>query len=182
LSPRAQPGTRRLFLAIWIPPELRRALLQEVARRLPVGTGRRVAATDLHLTLLFLGAVVPGRLPALMAACRRLRAPAFELRLTQTCCWGEGRLWVAETGPSPALLALQQRLRASIMRLGFALESRPYRPHVTLARELPRALCASLAAPLPALRARIGSYCLAESMVPVGGRRYRILTRWRLHG
>jgi 2'-5' RNA ligase len=182
LNARGQFGRRRLFLAIWIPPALRRALLQEVTRRLPAGAGRRVAGADLHLTLLFLGPVASGRLQALVAACRRLRAPSFELRLTQTSCWGEGRLWVVEAEPVPALLELQRRLRASIARLGIALESRPYRPHVTLARDLPRTSGVTLAARQPALRGRIGSYCLAESMAPVSGRRYRILVRWPLRG
>jgi len=99
-----------------------------------------VAADNLHLTLVFLGATGEDRLPGLRAAL----APAFAGR-------GPLRLEVAGGGTfppgrpariacvglrgGPELLALQRRVAAAACGcLGLEPERRPFHPHVTLAR------------------------------------------------
>ena len=48
-------------------------------------------------------------------------------------------LWIGLGGDVPALLALQSRLAARLLReAGFALEDRPFSPHITLARRRER--------------------------------------------
>jgi 2'-5' RNA ligase len=93
----------------------------------------------LHLTLAFLGDVAVEQLPVLEAIGQSLRADA-PLVVT----FGRLELW-----PRPQLLCLvgdtPEPLRGLVKALnrglaaeGFAIERRPYRPHLTLARHARR--------------------------------------------
>ena len=74
----------------------------------------------------------------------------------------------------PALIALQRALVAALAQSGFATETRPFAPHVTLARH-----CARAHEPLalaPALAWPVDAFALWAS----GGGRYEELGRWPL--
>ncbi len=127
-------GTRRLFLAVDLPLPLARRL----AEATPTARGvRRVPQQSIHLTLHFLGDVAEATIPALVAALNRVQAAPFALQLA-----GRGRfpargparvLWVG-LAPSPALESLQAACGRAIASAGLPLESRPFTPHITLAR------------------------------------------------
>ena len=72
------------------------------------------------------------------------------------------------------LLALQQRLGAALRALGLPTETRPYRPHVTLARKAAGAALRCEPAPL---RWRVRSHALVESR-PGGRGGYIVLRRY----
>ena len=77
----------------------------------------------------------------------------------------------------PALLDAACALRDALAEAGFALETRPFRPHVTLARRcvqpLPRARCAPI-------RWRVDRLCLIGSELRPEGPVYRELAAWPL--
>ncbi len=131
----------RLFIGLEISEPARRELrrrLEGLRDRLP--RARWVDLDNLHLTLLFLGETEESDVPALAAALREafVRHPPLDLRLSGGGTFPPGRparvAWVGVEAPEE-LMALQQDVnRAAVATLNFAPESRPYHPHVTLAR------------------------------------------------
>lgn len=131
----------RLFFAIEISPDVRSAIaeLQEALRpRLP--SARWVAPANLHLTLRFLGECEPGAvedLDAGLAASVRELDP-FTLRFRGCGVFPNTSrarvLWIGVHVPDDGLLRLQSTVEDEVRALGFAPETRPFRPHLTIAR------------------------------------------------
>jgi 2'-5' RNA ligase len=130
---------------------------------------RRTAREKMHLTLHFLGNVPAARLPDLRGGLQA-EWSGCELALDSGTVW-PGGIAVMEALHVPAPLArLHGELAGELLELGLPLDTRPYRPHVTLARK------AAGARP-PAfepLRWRAGpGYALVRSVG--GGRGYETL-------
>lgn len=125
---------RRLFFAFWPDEPLRHALELARSRLFPL-SGRPVAAAGLHVTAAFLGAVSEARLADLMNLCGPV--PPLTITLDRLEHWPKPRVLVAATTHlSDDLRRLVDGLWQRLDRLGFAREPRPYRPHVTLARDV----------------------------------------------
>lgn len=132
----------RAFVAL-IPPA---AVLAELATALrPVQTShpglRWTPAGQWHLTLAFLGeidgdALDEGVLPDLTARLTRAahRHPPQELALRGAGRFGDRVLWTRVRGD---LRALAASVGAAARRCHIAVEDRPYRAHLTLARARP---------------------------------------------
>lgn len=139
----------RLFVAVDIDPTVRAAVgavTRRLAREFESSTGRRpgtdvtwVKPENMHLTLHFLGEVDQDRAAGLQ---RTLEAPfampAFCLDFDGVGLFppsGPPRVvWLGITRGADRLVALHAEVGARLAGLGFALESRPYQPHLTLAR------------------------------------------------
>lgn len=151
---------------------------------------RRTPMANWHLTLAFLGATDEAQLPALVA-------------LGERACAGHaarsGRLdrlgWLPNAH-RPALLAalaadavpfapLHQTVKQGARELGFAIESRPLLPHVTLARGIKGRAAAALPA-VTALQSDIelpiAELVLYRSEYSPKGQLYRPLWRAALTG
>ena len=134
----------RLFVALRLPAGVREPLAEKAARlraRLP--PARWVPAANLHLTLKFLGETEPdlaSRLDEVLAGCFATHRP-FRLAPSGGGCFPP-RLparvaWVG-FAPCPALLDLQAAVAAALRdRLELATDTRPFHPHLTLARLRP---------------------------------------------
>lgn len=132
---------QRLFIAIPCPltPAISSALDElRTAQRDPASGLRVVVADTLHVTLGFLGSVPVERIADIheaMAQLRGLPAPQLVIR-------GAGHfssaLWLGveqpEGGTNAALNAVAQRCETALRARDFALERRPFHPHVTVAR------------------------------------------------
>jgi 2'-5' RNA ligase len=70
------------------------------------------------------------------------------------------------------LLSLQGALEAALRQRRFALETRPFTPHVTLVRRIDRALAVE---PFPPVAWRVSDFVLARSQPGTG--RYEIIDR-----
>jgi 2'-5' RNA ligase len=163
------PRPLRLFIALWPPASTRRAL-QDWQRRWEWPASAAVVAPEkLHLTLHFLGAVPPARLPQMRAGLAVPFAP-FELQLTRVESWPRGLAALCPGEIPPPLSALQGALGDALRALDWPVEPRRYRPHISLAR---KAFGAVAPADAPALRWRVRSYALVLSD---GG--YRTLQRY----
>ncbi len=124
----------RLFVAIDLPADVQRRLL----RLVPAVSGvRPVAATQVHLTLHFLGGVAAAAVEPLATALAGVAWHGFSLVLA-----GGGRfpprgpasvLWIG-VRESPGLEEVHAAIGSALERLGHAVETRPFTPHVTLAR------------------------------------------------
>lgn len=167
----AAETTGRLFAALWPDPALRRALQAWQAAWTWPARARPTPVRDLHLTLVFIGPAPVARLPDIEAALAT-PTPAFELALDAPALWHR-RLAVLACRRVPAVLAAWQQALADALRaLGLAIETRPYQPHVTLARSAAGALAP--AAPPPALHWSPHGHVLAVR----DGVHYRVLRRY----
>lgn len=185
----------RLFTAVALPDDVRRALAgeQERLKRCGARVGW-VAPENLHLTMVFLGDTFAGRVPALAAALDGAVAPAapFDFEVAGLGAFGSPRsprvIWAGVTGPPPDLPALHARVAAAVSACGVRLESRPFAAHVTLGRvrssQGAGALTAALASPnFPSMgRAVAGSVLLMRSILGRAGPQYSVVHESLLKG
>ena len=140
-----------------------------------------VVADNLHLTVLFLGAVNEEQLPQLcqLGAKVASQQAGFRVVLDQLGVFPQAKVtWI---GPSQApcqLLDLEQTLRAGVSALGLPLDERPYRPHLSLyrkARPLPPS-----AGPCSPITLPVSGFHLYESCSTPDGVQYCKLASWKL--
>lgn len=123
----------RLFAAIPAPPDITEGL-QRRQRGLPGARWR--APEALHITLAFYGEMDEPRADDLAAELTRAQVAPFDLALEGVGAFGDAHqartLWAGVTASEP-LRILAGRCRAAGRRAGLVMESRDYRPHLTLA-------------------------------------------------
>ena len=129
----------RLFVAVNFEDSLKDALADTAARlKQEAGSGNFTRRDNFHLTLAFLGEVPGARISAVKRAMDAVLFEPFSLSFEQL---GEfkrsgGGIWWIGAAQYPPLLKMQADLSAALRREGFPLESRPFRPHLTLGREV----------------------------------------------
>jgi len=130
----------RLFLAINLDLGVRRALLDAtVPLRVAAPTLSWVDESRLHLTLKFLGEQVADVVPRLSASVSDVAArhKRFSIKLSDIGAFPNFRrarvVWMG-IERDPRLELLQHDVEVACQELGFDLEGRPFRPHLTLAR------------------------------------------------
>lgn len=170
-------GSVRLFFAAVPDPEPR-ARLRQAADSLQIATARAVPADQYHLTLLFLGAVDPVRLPAVRAVGMARRTCGFELRLDRWRHWREQSLLVAVPSEVPAQLTeLRDALAHGVARVGVGFDARPFLPHVTALKKVAQA-------PVPSgpgvLVWRVDSFALVASQRQGSASVYTVVESWPL--
>jgi 2'-5' RNA ligase len=151
--------TARLFVALWPAPAVRDALCAWRDSWDWPASASPARTEQLHVTLHFLGNVPRARVPELVHGLGVPFAP-FEFDLSHPELWHGGITVLApDVVPAP-LLELHGALGEALEQLGMAPETRPYRPHVTLARRAGPAL-----APIqgPPIRWQVDGYALMES-------------------
>jgi RNA 2',3'-cyclic 3'-phosphodiesterase len=136
-------GDLRLFVAVPIPPGTTRAcerLIDGVRGSDVAGRLRWVRPDGLHLTLRFLGATAPTRVPDLEAALVAATEgfAAFDVALAGAGAFPSPRrpstVWLGVAAGSAELEALARRLAPGLAGLGWPPETRPFRAHLTVAR------------------------------------------------
>lgn len=123
----------RLFVALHFSPEVKGALLRVIdeLRRQSV-SGNFTRPENLHLTLAFIGESTD--LAGARAALDEVSSGAFPMTVCGTGRFGD--LWWAGIEENPALDALAQSVRDNLIARGFDIDTKPFRPHITLARRL----------------------------------------------
>ena len=170
-SPACQ--TQRVFLALW-PDERVRAQLGHHTKQWTWPTGCAVyAPADWHVTLHFIGRA-PVQQVAHVLAQANLPCPPFELVLDQPQLWPRGLAVLCATEVPQPLQRLHDQLGNLLHAADLPVESRPYQPHVTLARH---AGSASPPANTPPVVWTVQNYALAASTGDAT-ERYRVLHRY----
>ncbi len=131
----------RAFIAIDLPKPIqdRLAEILEKVKTPDTKAVRWVPAQNIHLTIKFLGDVSPANLTLLQ---NLLKVEVSRFRPFEICVANLGAfpsvrrprvIWVGVEAPA-TLPALQRAIETETVRLGYAVEDRPFSPHLTLGR------------------------------------------------
>jgi RNA 2',3'-cyclic 3'-phosphodiesterase len=174
----------RLFAAVPLNDEVRTAVAAEQRRivaRVPAleSAARWVQPDQMHLTLVFIGEVADPQVPSLGAALAEpMPRSSFELSVEGLGMFpprGAPRvLWIGVTAGAREVGDLQQLVRSRVTAAGHTVDTKPFHPHLTLARfreghsSYRRALADLVAAPAPIARLRVDEVILFASRLPAG--------------
>ena len=184
---RTHPSRARLFAAVDLPADVRASLAAwgRSAVGAAGGTLRAVSEANLHLTLAFLGAREEEQAEAIGALVTACAAPAGPLSLGDA-------LWLPPRRPGVLTVAVNEEeggalgglqravVEALVAGAAFEPETRPFRPHVTVARVRARQRLRHREVALPAppqVTFRPPSLTLYRSRTGPGGARYEPLAR-----
>ncbi len=178
----------RLFLGIPLAP----VTIEELSKltthlRAKEDNLRWAAPETWHVTLQFLGSTNQQQYNCLIPRLREIHLPHIPIRLESTGIFDRAGIFFADVKPAPALLVLQQAALAATAPCGFIPETRPYHPHITLARAKDKDATSAL----QRLKSRLerepkftlfmaNEFLLYESFTEPTGSRYEIRERFRL--
>jgi RNA 2',3'-cyclic 3'-phosphodiesterase len=178
----------RLFIALDIPAEIRARLTEYMERARALAPEARWARVEgLHVTLKFIGHVDDAAVEKIKTALSAIKAAPFEVKFATVGFFpnpNAGRVfWVGVDG-GDSLPSLASSIDEAMEKPGFARETKPYHPHLTLARTSSRPLRELrplLADPPPqfgTMTAR--EFFLYQSQPQKGGSKYTKLERFGL--
>jgi 2'-5' RNA ligase len=131
-----ETSCQRLFFALWPGDDVRKSIAAKMATVVSLAGGRPVPPSNYHVTLAFLGPVVITDLEAIQLAARRVPISPFELRLGPTGYFSSAKIaWLGPQESPDELERLIDALWSQLSGVGIGREDRPYRPHVSLARQ-----------------------------------------------
>lgn len=129
----------RLFVALDVPDETRRALGETIRRFESVCNGARwMQAESIHITLKFIGEVEEAKLPTIKDSLANVKSSGpIEIAFRNFGFFPNERrprvFWLGiEAGPD--LAALAANISSALEPVGISREKREFRPHLTLAR------------------------------------------------
>jgi RNA 2',3'-cyclic 3'-phosphodiesterase len=176
----------RLFAGIPLAAEVIEELSAISLRLQTSGDGLRWSAPESwHITLQFLGNTGLSQYECIVARLRELRSPAVPIQLEELGFFDRAGVFFAGVALTPELRLLQERVTAATGLCGFVPETRPYHPHITLARSKNKGRA------LDGLKTRIrrhpaftgfvaGAFVLYESVATPTGAHYEIRDRFSL--
>ncbi len=181
----------RVFCAIELPDEARERLMAHSAflrKQVPEALASWSRAGSIHLTLKFLGDVPQPTLQDLSNAAARAVAglEPFTIRLEETGVFpphGSPRvLWIGVNDLEAKLGELHSRVEHEAARAGFQKETRPFRPHLTLARLRKSQPAGNLASAHKAIvfesaEIRVSELLVIRSELSSEGSRYTAISR-----
>lgn len=123
----------RLFIAVNFSDQIRAALLDTIQQLCDQGaTGNFTRQENLHLTLAFIGE--SSRLATLQQILDRVPVAPFSLHLGKAGQFGD-LYWVG-IQKCPPLSRLAESLRQDLQKHDFSIDRKPFRPHITIARQV----------------------------------------------
>lgn len=171
---------QRLFFALW-PDDAVRDSFAAIGSKTLKRRGRRIPAQNLHLTLAFLGSLAPEVRRCVETMAGGIEGAPFVLEFTHLGHWPRPRVvWTGCDRTPEALTALVNALREGSEDCGIALEVRPYRAHLTLARK--SSVAPDFGETHAPVRWAVDAFHLLESKTLSTGAQYEILRSWPLRG
>jgi len=188
------PDTSRLFFALW-PDDETRQTLARLSQSISAKGFKWVPPHNLHVTLVFLGTVNADTELLITRSAATITGQPFTLIFDRLSYWSRsGILCLTSTQPAPngeriPTEAISPRLTGGTIAeaemlvsalttaaadCGLHTDTRPYTPHITLARH---------ARYLPDLKIepiawRADAFCLVESCSEQDGVRYKVIQQW----
>jgi 2'-5' RNA ligase len=159
------------------------------ARELP-GCGLRWTAPESwHITLQFLGHATPEQLACLRSRLGEVRSAPVPVEMGALGCFDGAGVFFADVAVTPGLAALGRSVVAATAQCGFVAETRPFHPHITLARAKGQGRGGGLRTSAggvrnqpPFSRFTAREFLLYESHLGAEGARYEVRGRFPLIG
>lgn len=127
---------RRLFFAL-LPNDHTKQALQQISTTLPLSSRQRIHAENWHVTLVFIGNINAALLPKIIASTLNIKMPTITLVFDQLQYWRKAEILCLTCSQSePTLSNLVAQLSTPLSDLGLKLDTRPYCPHITIARHI----------------------------------------------
>ena len=165
--------TSRVFFALWPSEQLRMELAARMVDWIGDKPCRVMTQANLHVTLAFIGSIPAARLGGLVRIAQAMPTIACKLEFDRLAIWRPARVLVLSASHTPtALLQWVQEFQARLTQADFAVDTRPYRPHVTLARDV---RVAAMEEMTPKLQWQVHDFALVESVSSPGGVHYQVL-------
>ncbi len=121
---------KRTFIAINLPPGIKKEITARVAAKIPAGKARPVEMENLHITLKFLGYLPPEKMAEVKEKLKALAAvKRFEVELGGVGEFGGRVVWLGVQKGREELAGLSQRLDEAL-----EIKDDRFHAHVTLAR------------------------------------------------
>jgi len=126
----------RLFIAINFDDETKDKIVQVQNKLKAYARGSFTDCNNVHLTLVFLGEVLPSNLETVKRTIAKIRIPKTEITFNNIGYFKRngGDIWWVGLNRNDKLISLQKQLTSVLINSGFKLEQRPYKPHITIAR------------------------------------------------
>jgi len=130
----------RSFIAFDLDDE---AILRKIAdvQRILAKTGadlKLVEPKNIHMTLRFLGNIMPSTVERIYAEMTKVQFTAFDVKISGVGAFPQLRyprvLWVGITQGADQLRSIFEQLEPSLQTLGFAPDPKGFSPHLTIAR------------------------------------------------
>ncbi|MDE7107604.1 MAG: RNA 2',3'-cyclic phosphodiesterase [Clostridiales bacterium] len=127
----------RVFIALNIPDKMRDNLERSASQFKDLATGGSFTKKDnYHVTLHFLGNVEQSNLIYVQSAMDKVKnLPAPRLAISQFAVLRASDIVCARFNKNANLTALHDALADNLEKMGFTVERRAYRPHVTMIRK-----------------------------------------------
>jgi len=129
----------RLFIAINFNEEIKDKLSDIMQRLKKVALkGKFTHRENLHLTVVFIGEVAPEKISSVKAAMDKLDVKSFMLSINDLGSFkrdGGDIYWIG-VGKNNTLSSINDQLFTELVKAGFRIEKREYKPHLTLGRQV----------------------------------------------
>jgi 2'-5' RNA ligase len=163
---------KRLFFGLW-PDQAIRTQCCRIMDKLPATELRPVAASNLHVTLLFLGSVTAEREAAMVAEAACLPVLPMRLIFNGISYWKKpGILCLTSDDFDRQVAILSEQLAAIAVRNGISIDERAFRPHITLARKVKQ----TYEVEFEPIAWHADDFCLVESCSLESGVEYRVIS------
>ena len=166
-------STKRIFFGLWPDDRQRDRLRDHISPLAKLVEGQAVYRGNWHVTTAFIGEFPEARIAALQARAADIPVEPFRLRFDRVEFWPRPKVasLVAPTVP-PELKRLVEAHNALLEESGVQVESRTYRPHITVVRRARPFETQRLAQPAVV---EWSGFELIESVSQPGGASYRLL-------
>ena len=168
----------RLYFALWPDDGIRLQLSRYRLQLAREGNGHAVFPVTLHMTLAFLGDVDEALIPAVEKVADELPAAPFNYGVNIAGCFPKaGVAWLgAKETPWP-LFELQKNLQALLAAAKMGHDTRTFRPHITVVRDIKTPFTERAITPVSW---PVDHFSLVSARTCPTGPEYEVLNNWRM--
>jgi 2'-5' RNA ligase len=164
---------KKLFFALWPDDETRQKLVQ-LQQTINAKRVRWVSGQNLHTTLVFLGNVDEATETAIKQSVAGISSEPFTLTFDRLSFWRRPRILCLTCQQfGQEVVALAEALDKAAADCGVRTDTRPYTPHITLARQ-----ARAIEQDFTPIIWRASSFCLMQSCSEPEGVYYKVLQQW----
>ena len=166
--------TSRLFFALW-PDDETRHKLARFSQTVLMNDFKKIPPNNFHVTLVFIGNVNKAGESAIKDQVASISSEPFAIRFNQLSYWNKPKVVCLTSNlPPEPLLILSESLNAIVNHCGIETDSKPFNPHVTLARHV----LSYVERECQPIIWQAESFCLVESSSNIDGVYYTVKEQW----